>query len=108
MNEPTATAWLNIINPALSSALLLVGLACIMTRRRIIKQVIGLNIMLQGALLNLVDAGRANGDMATAQGMVISALVVEAIVIAIALTLIINVFRYHPEGLVDDLVALKG
>ena len=100
--------WLDVANPCLSSALLVIGLICIITRRRVIKQVIGLNIMLQGALLALIDAGRANGEMPAAQSMVISALVVEAIVIAIGLAIIVNVFRYHPAGRVDDLDSLRG
>ena len=100
--------WLGIVNLCLSLSLLIIGLICILTRRRVIKQVIGLNIMLQGALLTLIDAGRANGDIPTAQSLVISALVVEVIVIAIALALIVNIFRYHPEGRVDDLDTLRG
>jgi len=100
--------WLDSVNPCLSLTLLIIGLICILTRRRVIKQVIGLNIMLQGALLALIDAGRANGDMTSAQSMVISALVVEVIVVAIALALIVNIFRYHPGGWVDDLGSLKG
>ena len=100
--------WVGIINSCLSLALLIVGLICILTRRRIIKQVIGLNIMLQGGLLALIDAGRTTGDMPMVQSMVISALVVEVIVIAIALALVVNVFRYHPKGDVDDLDTLRG
>ncbi|NLD73035.1 MAG: NADH-quinone oxidoreductase subunit K [Chloroflexi bacterium] len=101
-------SWLDLWNPFLSLALLAIGLACMLTRRRVIKQLIGLNIMLQGALLNLVDAGRVHGDLETPQGLVVSALVAETMVTAIALALIVNVFRYHPEGLVDDLDSLKG
>ena len=100
--------WLDTINPILSLVLLAVGLICLLTRKRVIKQVIGLSIMLQGALLNMIDAGRVNDDLQTAQSMVISALVVEAIVMAIALALIVNVFRYHPQGQVDDLDSLRG
>jgi len=40
--------------------------------------------------------------------MVISALVVETIVIAIALALIVNVFRHYPSGDVDHLDRLRG
>jgi len=100
--------WLDTANPILSLVLLSVGLICMLTRKRVIKQVIGLSIMLQGALLTVVDAGRVNGDMQVAQSMVISALVVETVVLAIALALIVNVFRYHPEGRVDDLDTLRG
>ncbi len=105
-SEPVATgAWINL---ALGLALVAVGLLCLLTQSRAIKQIIGLSIMLQGALVILVDAGQAHGDLALAQGMIISALVAEAIVFSIGLALVVNVHRFHPEGRVDDLDALKG
>ena len=104
MNE----ALLGTVNGILSLALSSIGLYCLLSRRQVIKQLIGLTIMLQGALLIIVDAGRVQDQMQMAQGMVVSALVGEAIVLSIGLTLIINVYRYHPQGLVDDLDALKG
>jgi len=100
--------WLDLANPILSLILLSIGLICLLTRKRIIKQVIGLSIMLQGALLTIVEAGRVNGDLQVAQSMVVSALVVETIILAIVLVLIVNVFRYHPRGRVDDLDTLRG
>ena len=100
--------WPDVVSPLLSLTLLSIGLICLLGRKRIIKQVIGLSIMLQGALLTIVDAGRVNGDLQAAQSMVISALVAETIILAIALALIVNVFRYHPEGHVDDLDSLRG
>jgi NADH:ubiquinone oxidoreductase subunit K len=103
-----ATVWLDPLNRSLSVLLFLVGLFCLLTRRDVIKQVIGLKVMLQGVTLGLIHAGHVLGDMRFAQAMVISALVVEAIVIAIALALIVNVFRYYPSGDVDDLDRLRG
>ena len=100
--------WLTVVNLGLSLALILAGLICLLTRKRVIKQVIGLNVMLQGALVALIDAGRVNEDMQMAQSMVISALVAEVIIVAIALALIVNVFRYHPKGQVDDMDTLRG
>jgi len=96
------------INPWLALALIVLGLIALITQRRALKQVLGLSILLQGALLILVDAGRVHGQIEAMQPLVITALVVEAIVMAIALVLIINALRYHPEGLVDDLTELKG
>jgi NADH:ubiquinone oxidoreductase subunit K len=96
------------INPWLALALVLLGLLALASQRRVLKQVLGLSIMLQGALLALVDAGRINDQIEAVQPLVITALVVEAIVMAIALVLIINVVRYHPAGLVDDLTELEG
>jgi NADH:ubiquinone oxidoreductase subunit K len=55
-----------------------------------------------------VHAGYVLGDMRMAQTMVISALVVETVVIAIAVTLIVNVFRRYPSGDIDLLNRLRG
>jgi NADH:ubiquinone oxidoreductase subunit K len=40
--------------------------------------------------------------------MVVSALVVETVVIAIAIALIVNIFRSYPDGDVDRLDRLRG
>lgn len=96
------------INPWLALALVLLGVIALITQRRALKQVLGLSILLQGALLILVDAGRVHDQMEAIQPLVITALVVEAVVMAIVLVLVINVLRYHPEGLIEDLTELKG
>jgi NADH-quinone oxidoreductase subunit K len=86
----------------------LTGLVCLLTRRNVIKQVIGLKIMLQGVILSLVHAAQLNGDPHVGEAMVVSALIVEAVVIAIALALIVNVFRHYHSGDVDRLNRLRG
>ena len=100
--------WLDPFNTSLSLMLFLVGLFCLLSRRNVIKQVIGLKIMLQGVTLSLIHGGHIRGDMRLAQTMVISALVVETITIAIALVLIVNLFRHYPSGDIDDLDRLRG
>ena len=100
--------WLDLLNVALVIALFLIGLFCLLTRRNVIKQVIGLKIMLQGVTLSLVHAGHLRGDVRLVETMVISALVVETVVIAIALALIVNVFRHYPSGDIDLLDRLRG
>ena len=52
--------------------LFLIGLFCLLTRRNVIKQVIGLKIMLQGAMLGLIHAGYLRGDARFAETMVIT------------------------------------
>ena len=100
--------WLDPFNTSLSVLLFLVGLFCLLTRRNVIKQVIGLKIMLQGVTLSLVHSGYVLGDMRLAETMVISALVVETIIIAVALALIVNLFRHYPSGDIDDMNRLRG
>jgi NADH-quinone oxidoreductase subunit K len=100
--------WLDALTTSVAILLFLIGLLCLLTQRNVIKQVIGLKIMLQGATLGLIHAGHVTGDVRFAETMVISALVVETVVIAIALALIVNIFRRYPSGDVDRLDRLRG
>lgn len=100
--------WIDTINTAASVLLFLIGLSGLLVQRSAIKQVVGLKIMLQGVTLGLIQAGRMHQDVQFAQSMVISALIVEAVVIAVALALIVNVFRHYPSGDVDQLNRLRG
>ncbi len=100
--------WSEHFAPVLGLILLGIGVWCLATRRRAIQQVIGLNIVVQGALVCLIDAGARHAEMEMAQSMVISALVAEAIVLAITLAIVVNIYRHQPEGLVDNLDTLKG
>jgi NADH-quinone oxidoreductase subunit K len=102
------TPWLDPVNLSVTGLLFLIGLLCLLTRRSVIKQVIGIKIMLQGVTLSLINAGYQSGDVRFAETMVISALVVETVVIAIAMALIVNIFRRDPTGDIDQLDRLKG
>lgn len=103
-----AMPWLDPLNTGASLLLFGIGLFCLLTRQNVIKQVIGLKIMLQGVALGLVHAGRLQGNTRAGEAMVVSALVVEAVVIAVALALIVNVFRHYPSGDIDQLDKLRG
>jgi NADH-quinone oxidoreductase subunit K len=100
--------WLDAFNTALSLLLVGIGFFCLLTQRSVLKQVVGLKIMLQGVTLGLIHAGQIVRDTQLAEAMVISALIVEAVVIALALALIVNVYRHYPTGDVDRLDRLKG
>lgn len=102
------TPVLGALLTAAGLILFALGLISLLVRRNVIRQVIGLKIMLQGVSLLLILAGHRHDDVALAQSMVVSALIVEAVVIALALALIVNVFRHYPSGDVDDLRRLWG
>lgn len=93
---------------ALAFTLFLLGWLCLITQRQVFKQVIGLKIMLQGVSLGLILAGKMVSRMALAQVLVISALVVEAVLVSLALAMIVSVCRNVPDGNIDRLRKLKG
>ncbi len=107
MNAQTMPT-IDLLSTVLAVLLFMIGLICLLTQRNVIKQVVGLKIMLQGATLSLIIAGRLRGDTRFAETMVISALVAETVVIAIALALIVNVFEHYPSGDIDRLNKLRG
>jgi NADH:ubiquinone oxidoreductase subunit K len=106
--ESSAPTWLDPLNVVLSLLLFAAGLFCLLTQRNVIKQVIGLKIVLQGVTLSLIGAARLHGETALGETLVVSALVVETVTIAVALALIVNVFRHYPSGDIDDLNRLRG
>jgi len=100
--------WLDLVNTSLGFLLFALGMIGLLTQRSIIKQVICFKIVLQGIALELIHAGHLNDDPHFAQTMVVSALIVESVVIVAALALIVNVYRHYPSGDVDDLNRLSG
>lgn len=92
----------------LSAVLFILGWVCLISQKNAFKQVIGLKVMLQSVTLALIIAGKTQNNTNLAQAMVISALVVEAIVIALALAMIVSIFRDVPDGNIDQLRKLRG
>ncbi len=75
----------------------ILGLLCFFLRKRYVRQLVGLKLMLQSVSLGLILTGWEWGDMFLAQAMVISALVIEAVVIGLALTMIIHIAKHAED-----------
>lgn len=72
----------------------ILGLLCFFLRRSYIRQLVGLKLMLQSVSLGLIFTGWMQQDLYLAQSLVISALVIEAVVIGLALTMIIQITKH--------------
>jgi len=77
----------------------IIGLLCFFLRRSHIRQLVGLKLMLQSVSLGLIFTGWEKQDMFLAQSMIISALVIEAVVIGLALTMIIQITKHKQNDL---------
>lgn len=82
----------------------IIGLLCFFLRRSYIRQLVGLKLMLQSVSLGLIFTGWEKQDMFLAQSMIISALVIEAVVIGLALTMIIQITKHtqNDNGLIEE------
>jgi NADH:ubiquinone oxidoreductase subunit K len=87
--------WLSL--PFLSAVgvlgLLGIGLLGLLVTRNLIKVVVGLQILVKGALLALVLAGRLSGQVQTGQAMTLTVIVADTIVSVVALAFAVQVRR---------------
>lgn len=89
-------AWLIQLCHICVIIVFIIGILCFFLRKEFIRQIFGLKLMLQSISLGLIISGWQQNDLNASQAMVISALIIEAIVIGLALTMIIHMAK-HPE-----------
>ena len=97
MNEIILSEWIISLVHICVVLVFSIGLLCFFLRKRFIRQLVGLKLMLQSVSLGLLFTGWQRGDMFLSQSMVISALVIEAVVIGLALTMIIRIAQHSQE-----------
>ena len=105
-------------------ALVLIGLYAALTKKNLIKIIIGLSIVDSGINLLLVSLGYLKGGTApifsqtaldsgqkmvdpVPQALVLTAIVIGFGVTAVALSLVIRLYRHHKTLLIDDIKELK-
>lgn len=90
------------------SLLIFVGLYAMLASSNIIRQLIGLEIISKAAMLAVISAGALTGNIMLAQGIVITMIVVEVVVVAAGLALLVK--NHRISGLADiwKLDSLKG
>jgi NADH-quinone oxidoreductase subunit K len=73
--------------------LLGIGLLGLLVTRNLIKVVVGMQVLVKGALLALVLAGRLSGQVQTGQAIALTVIVADTIVSVVALALAVQVRR---------------
>jgi NADH-quinone oxidoreductase subunit K len=93
-----------------AAALFSIGLAGALTRRNAILVLIGVELMLNAANLNLIAFWRfgPNADALGGVMFVIFSIAVAAAEAAVGLALIIAVYRHHKTANLDSVANLKG
>lgn len=92
----------------LSILLFLLGIYCIISQPNLIKIVIGLEIMGKGVLLNFVTAGFFQNNTGVSQAMVMTAILIDAVIVAVILALVVNVFRHTRDISANRIAGQKG
>jgi len=87
--------------------LLGIGLYGVLISRNLIKVVIALQLLVKGAMLALVVAGRMNGQINLSQSMALTVIVADTIVAVIGLALAVQVRRHLGTLDVKSLTSLR-
>lgn len=88
--------------------LFFIGLYCLLSMRNLIKLLIGIEVIAKGITLALISASNARNCIFTGQSLVITFIVIEVCVVAVALAIIINIYRHTGSLDVKKLTKLKG
>lgn len=84
------------------------GLFCLLTRRNLIKLLIGLELLAKATTLAIIWSGVLQGTPAYTQSLTLIIIAIEVMVVAVFLALI-NVFHAQNKNLdTDDMKRLKG
>jgi len=94
--------WITILG------LLLAGLYGLMVLRNLFKLIVALQILVKGAILALVAAGHASGQIQVGQSLAVTVIVVDTVVAVVALALAIQVKRRVGTLDVRELSSLRG
>ena len=97
INELVLPEWMIVFLHSCVLLVFIIGLLCFFLRKRYIRQLVGLKLMLQSVSLGLILTGWQRNELFLAQSMVISALVLEAVVIGLALTMIIHITKHAQD-----------
>ena len=87
---------------------LICGLYCILVTRNIIRTIIGLEILIKAVTLLMIAVGYVTGRTALTEAMVITIIVIEVIVAAVAGGIALRVFRCNNSLDITELKRLKG
>jgi NADH-quinone oxidoreductase subunit K len=88
--------------------LFFIGLYCLLTSQNMIKLLIGLEIMAKSVVLSFITAGYVRGETFLSQSLVITFIVIEISLVAVALALVINTYRNTESLDIRNLSKLRG
>jgi NADH-quinone oxidoreductase subunit K len=78
-----------------SAALFCIGMFAVLAKRNAIMMLIGIEFMLNAAILNFVAFSKHDKLASTGQVFALFAIVLAAAAIAVALAIILNVYKYY-------------
>jgi multisubunit Na+/H+ antiporter MnhC subunit len=103
--EPLVLLWPFMVFVAL---LLIIGIYCMLATYNLIRALIGIEILIKGVTLLIVAVGYVSGNVAMAQALVITLIVIEAVVMAVAVGVVLGIHTHKNSLDIRNIRSLKG
>ena len=87
---------------------MIIGAYCLVTTRNLIRALIGLEILTKGVTLLIIVAGKVSQQMALAQSLAVTLIVIEVAVIVVAVGIVLCVYRQTAGINSDSIREIKG
>ena len=85
-----------------------IGAYSLLVTRNLLRILLSVEILMKGATLMLIGAGYITGDMATAQAFVVTAIVIEVVLLVVATGIVLGAYRANGTLNTRELNNLKG
>lgn len=92
----------------ISVLLILTGVYCVTVTRNLVRVLIGMELMTKGVTLILAASGFLSGNTGVSQAMIVTLIVVEVVVIAVAAGVVIGHFRATGSLDTQTMNSLRG
>ena len=88
--------------------LFMIGFYCLLATFNLMRLLIALELMIKAVTLLIIYAGYQSQQLALAQSLVITLIVIEVVVMVVAVGVVLGLHRYHDSLNTKDIKLLKG
>jgi len=88
--------------------LFVIGVYCILATQNLVRALIGIEVLMKAVTLLIIIAGYASGRTSLAQALVITLIVVETVIIAVAMGIVLSIYKHTKSLDTENLTNLKG
>ena len=92
----------------ISAALFCIGIVAVITKKNAIVVLMGIELMLNAANINLVAFSQMDGGLLQGQFFALFVMVIAASEAAVGLAIILKVYNYYKTTALDEINELKG
>jgi NADH:ubiquinone oxidoreductase subunit K len=88
--------------------LFVIGFYCLLATLNLVRALIGIEILMKAVTLLIIIAGYASGRTSLSQSLVITLIVVETVLIAVAMGIVLSVYKHTKSLDTKNVTNLKG